>query len=171
MNVDRAIHNDDFPYLDAFVNSVRDVLHTMAFMDAEYVGVRDARECVAPDNVEAAMPVSGQTVGIIAVTAEKNLAARVVSRIVGKNPEDLEKSDVDDGIAEVTNMIAGAAKARLAGTPYHFALSSPLPRRVRDLRLQSNPDMTAPALVFDVDGQRLAVIASLSPEGQKRSEI
>ena len=86
----------------------------------------------------AYMVVSGTAHGVIALWTECVTAAELVRSLLGISPgSSWDTTMVPDGLCELLNMIAGGAKARLVGTPWHFLLSCPLttePMEVDDSR-------------------------------------
>jgi len=63
--------------------------------------------------------------GACVVAFPNQLARNVVARFLGEDPANLTPEMVQDGIGEVANMVAGAAKRKFVGTAYRFDISTP----------------------------------------------
>lgn len=149
-------------YVEAFVASTREVLQTMALLDAVCSRTCPPAECGGPYGMGAAMTLSGKATGLIVVGTGRELAGRIVAAMMGRARETLEDEQLTGGILEITNMIAGGAKSRLAGTSYHFELSTPQPCALQDFLARNPPPATPHAAVFDVETEPLVVVVSLA---------
>ncbi|MCK4303690.1 MAG: chemotaxis protein CheX [Candidatus Eisenbacteria sp.] len=113
-------------FLKPFVQGVMTTLETMASMTPSIKGI----ELVASDrfsgDVSAIMGLAGQGgEGFVGITFNANLAKTVVSKVLHLEEEELDDNDINDGVGELINMIAGSAKNALLGTPYCFQLALP----------------------------------------------
>lgn len=88
-----------------------------------------------PGEIETEQVERGEITGIMTLLGEKNAllclnlsqedTAGIVSYMTGISADELQPEDLYDGIAELVNMVAGRAKALLAGTGYHYKLMPP----------------------------------------------
>ncbi len=69
--------------------------------------------------------LSGRATGRVALTFPHATAQRVVAGMLGIDREELTDALLRDGVAEMTNIVAGNAKALLVDTPYAFQISLP----------------------------------------------
>jgi chemotaxis protein CheX len=77
-------------------------------------------------DVSGVIGLSGTTAGTCAISLPETFARKVVRQILGLEQDaNLPDSDMRDGIGEMINMIAGCAKASLAGSQYKFNLTLP----------------------------------------------
>lgn len=112
--------------LGPVVTAARETFSLMMSLEAVEVTPAQA-EAVAPvHEVSAVIGLSGAGVGgAMVVSADRGTAAALVSRFVGAPLAGFDE-DVADGMAELANIIAGAAKAEAAaGGGPRLALSLP----------------------------------------------
>ena len=86
--------------------------------------------------------------GSVVVSFPDALARRIVSRLMGEDPETLSKDLLMDGIGEVANMVGGGAKRLLAGSPYRFDISTPTVLAGHHVNLFNPPDTVSIACEF-----------------------
>jgi len=67
---------------------------------------------------------SGKKAMLYLTLNQKN-AGMIMSYMTGNDPLELTEEELHDGVAELVNMIAGRAKALLAGTSDHYAITPP----------------------------------------------
>lgn len=146
------------PLLDALIESTMETLMTMAMLATSCVRRCRESECGLGWDAGASMRLAGAKTGCIGVAAGMDCARMIVGRIVGQDIEEVSDADARNGLAEVLNMIAGNAKARLAGTPHHFELTIPTPWTGVRKGVCDAPGGGATA-VFDVEGMAFAVCA------------
>jgi chemotaxis protein CheX len=88
--------------------------------------VREApfiRKNFAPQHdVTGIIGLTGKTTGTVALSLPQEMALAITEKLIGERPAEVN-AQVVDCIGEVTNMIAGAAKAKLE----HLQLSLGLP--------------------------------------------
>lgn len=113
-------------YLKPFVEGTIVTLHTMASVTPTIKGIRIVQSDNFSGDVSAVMGVTAeQGEGFVGISFVMPLAATVVARILGLEANQLEDSDIKDGVGELINMIAGSAKNALLGTPYKFKAALP----------------------------------------------
>ncbi|WP_378954703.1 chemotaxis protein CheX [Pelosinus sp. sgz500959] len=91
--------------------------------------------CHVTKNIDNCQPSSGDITGVMFIqgirnamlhlTLNKEHAAMIVSYMTGNSPLELLDDELYDGVAEMVNMIAGRAKALLAGTNNHYMITPP----------------------------------------------
>lgn len=72
------------------------------------------------------MFLTGNTNALLAVTMSNKTASTLVSYISGIETTELSDEDIQDGVSELINMIAGSAKSLLKDTKFYFHLTSPI---------------------------------------------
>lgn len=97
-----------------FVNSVRSVFTTMVGVPTTVDKPSLKPEPAPSFDVSGIIGFSGQVVGSVVVSFQKQAAIRLVEAFSGSNLS-VEDPDFADAIGELTNMIAGAAKKDLGG--------------------------------------------------------
>jgi chemotaxis protein CheX len=113
-------------YLKPFVDGVTATLSTMAGLTPTIKGIKIVTRDRFSGDVSAVMGVVGERgEGFVGISFGYPLAAIAVGRILDLAPDELEDSDINDGVGELINMIAGSAKNALLGTPYKFQAGLP----------------------------------------------
>lgn len=113
-------------YLRPFVEGVITTLSTMAGLSPMIKEVKVVTADKFSGDVSAVMGVVGDHGdGFVGVSFNSELASKVVSSILGIEPTELEDADINDGVGELINMIAGSAKNALLGSPYKFQAGLP----------------------------------------------
>jgi chemotaxis protein CheX len=112
---------NDTAILDA---SVEDVLGTMLGVPVTVVDETVAASSVPPITLTAVIGLAGALSGAYTVLVAAPGAIKMTSCLMGMEVDTLEES-VYDGLGEVTNMLAGAWKSRIASLNSACLLSVP----------------------------------------------
>ena len=113
-------------YINPFVESINNILVTMASMSCEY-----GRPYLKPDHaplgvVTGLIPMSGDTVsGSLAISFTSPVILLIGSRMLG---EEIKKVDdtCHDLTGELTNMLSGGARRILWEKGYQFEMAQPV---------------------------------------------
>ena len=99
-------------YINPFIESVHDLFSTMLNAEIERgeIGVTSASG--NPRDIMALIGLSGPARGTVALSFPTNTALAMVGRILGVETRVVDDT-VSDGVAEIVNIVAGAAKAKL----------------------------------------------------------
>src|SRR5512147_732929 len=81
---------------------------------------------VAIGDVRAAVAIKASFDGLLILSFSAPAAASVSRRILAGFRQELNPDMIRDCVGEIANVVAGQAKALLAGTPYHFLFSPPI---------------------------------------------
>ena len=109
-----------------FSNAVQDVVATMAGIEVIEVNPENVAQNKADvDQISGAMLLLGTVNSMMSITLSSEAASTIVSYMTGISSSDLESEELFDGVAELVNMICGRVKAVLAGSEFHFKLTSP----------------------------------------------
>jgi chemotaxis protein CheX len=109
-------------YINPFVASAVNVFSTMLNCQLTR-GELLLRNNFAPaHDISGVIGLSGRTSGTVVVSMDANVAISVTESMLGERPAQIN-ADVVDAVGEVTNMIAGRAKADLE----HLAMNLALP--------------------------------------------
>jgi chemotaxis protein CheX len=109
-------------YINPFVASTVSVFETMGICTLTR-GQPYVKNGPQPEHeVSGIIGLSGKAVGTVVLSMNREVALRVTAALLGERPEEIN-SDVTDATGELTNMIAGSAKAQLEA----LALSVSLP--------------------------------------------
>lgn len=100
-------------YINPVILATRKVFETMLECTPKRTGLSLKESTVEKLVVSAVIGISGNATGTIIVRLSRQAAFAVLDRMVGVEASEIN-SDVCDAIGELTNMIAGAAKARMS---------------------------------------------------------
>lgn len=98
--------------INPFIESVQEIFSTMLNSTATRGEISVSRDSRGPGELLAIIGIVGESKGTVAVSFPTDTALRVVGRIAGMEFEEVDETVVD-GVAEIVNMIAGGAKAKL----------------------------------------------------------
>lgn len=99
-------------YINPVISSTRNVFETMLDCTVTRTGLMLNETMVPRHELSAVIGVTGKAAGTIVVSMSEVAALGVLDRMVGiKAPE--INTEVCDAVGELTNMIAGSAKAQL----------------------------------------------------------
>ncbi len=117
---------EDHPVIGAFVDGARQTLGTMAMMDMEVVGVESVSALGETLDYTATMGLCAHdgSEGLLLVSLCEEVARQVVASMLGADPAEIG-DDLLDGVGEIANMVAGAAKTTLSVDDRVFDLSIP----------------------------------------------
>lgn len=114
-------------YINPFVESVKDLFDTMLRCGVRLgtPSLSDKSKVADDSDVMALIGLTGPAKGTVALTFPKSTALSAVHRFSGMESTEIDDSAVD-AMAELVNIIAGGAKARLhEGTGAQFVLGLP----------------------------------------------
>jgi len=103
----------DVRYINPFVDSTFDVFQKMLSSDIKRGMPRISREAPAGDELIAIIGLGGRIRGAVVLQLPVSTGLGVAGRILMTEKLAVD-ADVFDAVAEVTNMIAGGAKAQLS---------------------------------------------------------
>ncbi len=117
---------EDHPIVLAFIEAAKQTLSTMAMMELEIESVEMVTVLDATLDYTATMGLCGgdEGEGLLLLTLGEDVAAQVISAMLGVDPAEAG-DDLVDGVGEIANMIAGAAKTTVVCANIHFDHSIP----------------------------------------------
>ncbi|MCB9357352.1 MAG: chemotaxis protein CheX [Calditrichaeota bacterium] len=115
----------DADYINPFVSATVDTLKQMASMACSRTGLKLSVEGTSQGYYTGTIGLSGKAEGFVSVTFTKELATKVVCKMLMCSGDEITEDDIRDGVGEFMNVVAGAAKAELVNTPHSFQLSVP----------------------------------------------
>jgi chemotaxis protein CheX len=112
-------------YINPFIESVYELFQTMLEVEVERgdVGVSKGASS-SPRDIMALIGLSGPARGTVALAFPTGTAIALVNKLLGLETRVVDET-VSDGVAELVNIVAGSAKARLntsSGTPIDLSL-------------------------------------------------
>ncbi|GMW00573.1 MAG: hypothetical protein AMXMBFR84_17100 [Candidatus Hydrogenedentota bacterium] len=111
-------------YVVPFLASAREVFRTMIATEISNGEPRLESTVEGSNVILAIIGMSGELRGAVAVAFPYTTAINIANQVLGTTKTDVD-ADVVDAVAEVTNMIAGGAKAQLSrvdGPPVQLGL-------------------------------------------------
>lgn len=152
----------DVAYVNPFISATLSTLKQMAGMECHRTNLELRQDARSRGDISGVMVLSGGVEGFVAFTCPDSLARKVVCRMLQVEPGEETEEDIMDGIGEVMNMIAGAAKAELVGTKKVFQLNIPNVI-VGGPHNLGQPRMGAPVVVieFETEGDKLEVLVCM----------
>jgi len=109
-------------YINPFLLSTVNVFERMLSLELVREQPFVRKDFASQHEITGMISLTGKTTATVAVSLPAEMALAITEKLLGERPADVN-SQVVDCIGEVTNMIAGGAKARLE----HLQLSLGLP--------------------------------------------
>ncbi len=101
-------------YINPFIESIFDLFTTMLNSTAKRGDVALADESVNPREIMALIGLSGMARGMVALAFPVETAVNMVNKLLDTDIKEIDDT-VSDAIAEMVNIVAGGAKAKLGG--------------------------------------------------------
>ena len=100
----------DVKYINPFIKSAKNVFNTMLETELTRTGVSLKDSASPSHDISAVIGLSGKISGSVVFSISRPVALAVVKKMIDLETDAIN-ADVADAIAELVNMIAGAAKA------------------------------------------------------------
>jgi chemotaxis protein CheX len=135
-------------FINPFLTSTITVFRTMLGCELERGKPYLADNVQPRHEISGVIGLSGKAIGTVVFSLEGPVALKVAEAMLGESQTELN-GDVVDAIGEVTNMIAGSAKAQLE----HLSMSVSLPSVImgRDHKVAFPGDIQPIAIPFESD--------------------
>lgn len=135
-------------YVNPIIRATRDVFEMMLGCTPRRTGLRLKGTTPSEATVSGVIGIAGKAIGTIALCMTDKEACEVLRRMEGTETAEVNDG-VCDAVGELTNMIAGAAKAQLE----HLELTIGLPSVIRgtNLTVHYATDVKPFCLLFDCD--------------------
>lgn len=133
-------------FINPILSATKSVFETMLNCSPRRAGLV-LKENMSPRyELSAVIGVTGRAAGTIVVSLSRSAAVQVLERMVGAQADEIN-TEVCDAVGELTNMIAGSAKAQLA----QLELSISIPNLVSgvDHHVHYPSDVQPICIVFD----------------------
>lgn len=154
----------DVKLVNPFIEAALDVFRTASGMEIRRKDLFLKKNYRMFGDVSGVMGLSGEASGSVVISMPARLACEVVGRMLGEEPEAEVSEIVRDGIGEVINMIAGRAKAVLAGSEYHYTLSLPAVIVGHGHEIAHRSGAPCIVVIFEAGSDEFAIQVSLAPE-------
>ncbi len=111
--------------VEPFITATRAALGEMAATEVAVRAVYQTALHHTLGDIAAVLRLRSGTEGFLILGFPRQTAAALAGRILAGVAAELDEDLMRDCVGELANVVAGQAKAILAGTPYHFAFSLP----------------------------------------------
>ncbi len=122
-------------YINPFIEGVETLFKTMLDSDAERGELALTEEVATARDVTAIIGLSGPASGIVALSFPVATALAMTGHLLGQEIR-VMNADVTDAMAEMVNIVAGAAKAKLSNGTTPIDLGLPTVVRGSDVRVE-----------------------------------
>lgn len=102
----------DVRFINPFLDGAKEVLKTMAFIDATAGKAYLKKGDVAHGDVSGIIGITGDAIGSLAVSFHTNCICGIVSNMLGETHTEPTR-EVLDAVGELTNMISGVARTHM----------------------------------------------------------
>jgi len=99
-------------YINPFIRSLRNTFQAMLTCDVHRGQLSMGLECAPRDGVSGVIGLSGKAVGTVVLNMSPQVAVKAASAMLAEEMTEVD-ADVVDAVGELTNIIAGNAKAQL----------------------------------------------------------
>jgi chemotaxis protein CheX len=155
----------DVEFLNPFVEGTVATMKQMANLDCERTGLGLSGDARSKGDISGTIGLSGDAEGFVSVSFSDSLARKIIAKmLMMEEGETVADEDIQDGVGEFMNVVAGFAKAKLVDTEHSFSLSIPNviyggPHSVGQPR--GIPVFT---IDFETDGEAFHVLVCLMPK-------
>jgi len=124
-------------YINPFLKSLQHTFHTMLACEVRrgQLSLKDGN--VAQHSISGVVGLSGRAVGAVVLSLSEEVALKAASTMLMMELTEID-ADVIDAIGELTNMVAGAAKAELAEYEMMVSLPNVITGAGHEVRFPSN---------------------------------
>lgn len=124
-------------YINPFVKSLSVTFSTMLNCTATRGQLRLKKDMVPGFEISGVIGLSGKAVGTVVVSLSREVALKAAGAMLLVEATEID-NDVIDAVGEITNMVAGSAKAELAEYELSISLPSVITGRGHEVRFPSN---------------------------------
>lgn len=147
-------------YINPFIASLSNAFLTMLGCELRR-GTLSLKDDTSPRyEVSGVVGLSGKAVGTVVMSLSENVALKATSTMLLHETKGID-ADVVDAVGELTNMVAGGAKAELAEYELMVSLPSVITGREHEVRFPS--EVTPICVQFDSEWGGLALEVGFAP--------
>jgi chemotaxis protein CheX len=116
----------DVEFLNPFVEGTIATMKQMANLDCERTGLGLSSDARSRGDISGTIGLSGDAEGFVSISFSDGLARKIIAKmLMMEEGETVADEDIQDGVGEFMNVVAGFAKAKLVNTEHSFMLSIP----------------------------------------------
>jgi chemotaxis protein CheX len=136
--------------VEPFITATRSALGEMAGTEVVVRTVYQKALRHTLGDIAAVLGLQAATEGFLVLGFPRRTAADLAGRILAGVTQEVDENLIRDCVGEIANVVAGQAKAILAGTPYRFTFS--LPEVVVGAKeLRPSPSLVCLVVAFSSD--------------------
>lgn len=124
-------------YINPVISATRTVFETMLGCTPTRTGLAIKEDGVPLHELSAVIGISGKTAGTIVVSLSEKAALQVLTRMVGIEATSIN-TEVCDAVGELTNMIAGSAKAQMERLQLSISIPNIVSGKNHEVHFPSN---------------------------------
>lgn len=147
-------------FINPFIVSLKNAFQTMLGCEARRGDVRLKQDKHAEHPISGIIGLSGLAVGTVVVSFSKQVALKAASTMLMSEATEVN-DDVLDAVGELTNMVAGAAKAQLEQFQLMVSLPNVITGEAHEVHFPS--DVIPFAISFDTDWGPVTLEVGLAP--------
>lgn len=147
-------------HINPFITSLKNVLHTMLTCEARRGAISLKPDNRAAHSVSGVIGLSGKAVGTVVLSLSESFALKAAGTMLMVEATELN-DDVLDAVGELTNMVAGRAKAELEEYDLRVSLPNVVTGSGHEVHFPSN--VTPLSIAFDTDWGPLTLEVGLAP--------
>lgn len=141
--------------VESLQSTVPEVMSTMAFAEVAVTGISEKPEFCVSGPAAGLMLLIGERKGMVGVSMPELLARGAIANITGVDPLSLSEPDVIDGIGELTNMLSGGMKTKVADPG--IQLSPPIAALGDEYLIEWKTGRPTTVLELEMSGERFTV--------------
>jgi chemotaxis protein CheX len=146
-------------HINPFISALQNTFRTMLSREARRGNVAVKESSRAAHEVSGVIGLSGKAVGTVVVSFSKQVALGAAATMLMTEAEKID-DDVLDAVGELTNMVAGAAKAELAEYELSVSLPNVITGPAHEVHFPS--EVTPISIAFDTDWGPVSLEVGLS---------
>jgi len=147
-------------YINPFISSLTNAFRTMLGCEVRRREISVKSNHSPRHEISGVIGLSGRAVGTVVLSLSESVALKAASTLLMSEATEIN-DEVVDAVGELTNVVAGGAKAQLAEFQLSVSLPNVVTGRGHEVRFPS--DVIPICVAFDSDWGSLAVEVGFSP--------
>lgn len=146
----------DVGFINPFLDAVVGVLGMMASVEVKVGTPYINKKRIAVGDITGSIGITGYASGVMSLTLYEPVILKIVNNMLSENYTKLN-ADIADAVGELTNMIAGQARAELSNMGMNFKASTPTVIMGKGHQVQHITSSPILAIPFTTDEGSLVV--------------
>ena len=151
-------------YINPFISALKNTFQTMLSCEARRGTLAVKQDARAAHEISGVIGLSGLAVGTVVVSFSAPVAIKAASTMLMMEATSVD-DDVLDAVGELTNMVAGAAKAELEEYNMQVSLPNVITGAGHEVHFPS--EVSPISIAFDTDWGPISLEVGLAPVRQK----